>query len=105
MSEVKLTIIDHEGASHQVHAETGEVLMHVLRDNIDLNVGICGGEISCGTCLVRLAPEWAERIDAAGGDEAEMLEALAAENNDRLGCQIILGESADGMRATLLNEE
>lgn len=105
MSQVKLTVIDREGGTHQLHAETGEVLMQVLRDQVDLEVGICGGEISCGTCLVRLTSEWAQRIDAATGDEAEMLEALDAKDNDRLGCQIILGDSADGMQATLLNEE
>ena len=105
MGEVTLTVIDRDGDSRQLIASTGQVLMHVLRDNIDINVGICGGEISCGTCLVRLAPEWAAGIAAAGEDEQDMLDALGAEKHARLGCQIILDEAANGMQATLLHEE
>ena len=105
MSELKLTVIDRDGQTHQVAAETGEVLMHVLRDHVDITLGTCGGEISCGTCLVRLSAEWAGGIAVAGEDEAEMLEALGAEGNARLSCQIRLDSAADNMQATLLHEE
>jgi 2Fe-2S ferredoxin len=102
---VTLTVIDRAGDTRQLIAATGQVLMHVLRDNIDINVGICGGEISCGTCLVRLTPEWSATIAAAGEDEQDMLDALGAGKHARLGCQLILDEAADGMQATLLHEE
>lgn len=105
MSEVKLTIIDRGGETHRVTAETGEVLMHVLRDNVDLEIGVCGGEISCGTCLVQLDSEYTQRIGAAGEDEAEMLDALGAGGNARLACQIVLDDAADGLQATILLEE
>ena len=105
MSEVKLTVIDRGGETHRVSTETGEVLMHVLRDNIDLEIGICGGEISCGTCLVQLNSEYTQRIAAAGEDEAEMLDALGADSNARLACQIVLDNAADGLRATILQED
>lgn len=105
MSEIQLTVIDRAGDTRQVVSATGEVLMHILRDNIDIDVGICGGEISCGTCLVRLNPEWSISIATAGEDELEMLEALGAGDNARLGCQIKLDASSDGMQATLLHEE
>lgn len=105
MNELKLTVIDRDGAAHQVAAETGEVLMHVLRDQVDPMIGICGGEISCGTCLVRLNAEWTERIAIAGADETEMLEALGAGENTRLSCQVKLDDTADNMQAMILREE
>ena len=105
MSEITLTVIDRAGDSRQLVANTGQVLMHALRDQVDINIGICGGEISCGTCLVKLAPEWEANIAAAGEDERDMLDALNAPEHARLGCQIILDAAADGMQATLLHEE
>ncbi len=105
MSEVKLTIIDRSGETHRITAETGEVLMHVLRDNVDLEIGICGGEISCGTCLVRLDSAYTERIAAASKDEAEMLDALGAGDNARLACQIVLVDAEDGLQAKIMLEE
>jgi 2Fe-2S ferredoxin len=105
VSEVKLTVIDRGGETHRLSAHTGEVLMHVLRDNVDLEIGICGGEISCGTCLVQLDSDFAERIAAASEDEAEMLDALGAVGNCRLACQIVLNDTADGLQATILYED
>jgi ferredoxin, 2Fe-2S len=105
VSEVKLTIIDRDGETHRVSTETGGMLMHVLRDNVDLDIGICGGEISCGTCLVQLNSEFAARIATAGEDEAEMLDALGAQGNARLACQIVLDDAVDGLQATILQED
>ena len=78
--------------------------MQVLRTQIDLTIGTCGGVISCGTCLVRLSPEWAAAIDAPGTDEAEMLEALGVEAPCRLSCQLVLDAAATGGAATLVAE-
>lgn len=105
MSEVKLKIVDREGETHQLNAAAGENLMHVLRDNVDLAIGTCGGEISCGTCLVQLSPEDAGRLSPAGEDEVEMIEALGAPNHARLACQVVLDNKADGLQATILYEE
>lgn len=105
MGAVTLSVIDRAGNSRQVTAATGQLLMHVLRDHIDSDIGICGGELSCGTCVVRLNPGWTANIAAASGDEREMLDALGAGDNARLGCQLRLDEFAGGMQATLLQEE
>ena len=105
MSEVKLNVIDRAGTTREVVASTGDVLMHVLRDNIDNDVGVCGGEISCGTCLVKLSQEWFGDVAVASDDEQEMLDALSAPEHARLGCQMILNEAADGMQLTLLHED
>ena len=84
---------------------TEYVLMHVLRDNVDDNVGICGGSISCGTCMVQLNPEWYAALPPATEDERELLAAFNAPLHARLGCQLILDDAADGMQATLVYEE
>lgn len=105
MSEVTLTVTDHAGQTRQVVAAHGDVLMHVLRDNIDDNVGICGGSISCGTCMVTLNPEWFETAAGASEDERELLEAFNAPDRARLGCQLVLDDAADGMQVTLVFEE
>jgi len=68
LSDVTIAVIDRDGEAHQLDAESGQVLMHLLRDNIDMETGICGGEISCGTCLVRLNPQWANTLPAPGAD-------------------------------------
>jgi ferredoxin, 2Fe-2S len=104
LAEVNLTITDRDGAVRQVTAGTGELLMEVLRESVDITVGTCGGQISCGTCLVRLSPEWAARLPAVGDDEADMLEALDAEGDYRLSCQLVLDETANGMEAVIAPE-
>ncbi len=105
MSEVTLTILDHEGTTHSLTCPAGSVLMQVLRDDLDPEIGVCGGEISCGTCLVALDKAWAAHVTPPGVDEVEMLEALDAPDDARLGCQIILDDNADGLQATLIHED
>ena len=101
MTALNLTITDREGQTRTVSATAGDSLMQVLREKIDLTIGTCGGAISCGTCLVSLSPEWLSALPAPDGDEADMLEALSAEDDCRLSCQLILDAAADGQQATL----
>ena len=101
MAEVKLTVIDRDQETRQVTAEPGTLLMAVLREQVDLTIGTCGGAISCGTCLVTLSPEWAASLPAASEDEAEMLEALEATPGARLSCQICVTDAAQGAEAVL----
>ena len=106
MSAITLTIIDREGAEHGVSADAGQTLMSVLREHVDLTLGTCGGAISCGTCLVRISPQWAQSLDAAGEDEAEMLEALGAQGPlARLSCQIVLDPAAEGTHVAITPAE
>lgn len=101
VAQVSVTVIDREGQARNIAANTGDVLMQVLRDNVDLTLGTCGGAISCGTCLVRLSPQWLTAIPEPDEDEAEMLEALGADGNSRLSCQLKFDAAADGMQAEI----
>jgi len=105
LADVNLTVIDREGQTRIIAADKGAVLMQVLRDHVDLTLGTCGGAISCGTCLVRLSPQWLAGIEAAGEDEAEMLEALGADETSRLSCQLTLNAAADGQQAVIAPAE
>ncbi len=105
MSEITLNVTDTDGAGHTLTAQPGDVLMHVLRDNISLDIGVCGGEISCGTCMVRLDPDWSQSLAGPGDDEAEMLEALDAPGGARLGCQVIVGDNLQRGAVALLHED
>lgn len=101
MAQVNVTVIDRDGLARNIVAHTGDVLMQVLRDNVDLTLGTCGGAISCGTCLVRLSPQWLAAIPEPDEDEAEMLEALGADGDSRLSCQLKLDAEADGLQAEI----
>jgi len=105
LTDITLNVIDRNGDERSITAATGDVLMHVLRDTISVDIGVCGGEISCGTCLVGLPPDWLQAMPGAGDDEAEMLDVLGAGEHARLGCQVVLDERADGLTVTLLHEE
>lgn len=105
MADVKLIITDRAGEVRNVTAQSGDVLMQVLREHVDLTLGTCGGAISCGTCLVTLSPQWLASLPPASGDEAEMLEALDAGAFSRLSCQLSVDVTADGMKATIAPEE
>lgn len=101
---MKLIVTDRDGAVRTLEALAGDVLMPLLRDRVDNTVGICGGVISCGTCLVRVEDDWAARLAPASPDEAEMIEALTDEAGFRLGCQIVLGDDLDGLQVTIAPE-
>lgn len=101
---MKLIVTDRDGAAHSVDAQPGDMLMPLIRDQVDNAVGICGGVISCGTCLVRVNGDLADRLAPASLDEAEMIEALTDEAGFRLGCQIMLTADLDGLHVTIAPE-
>lgn len=63
----------------------------------------CGGVLSCATCHVIVAPEWASRLPQPDADELAMLDMTAAprEPHSRLCCQIVLVPELDGLVARL----
>lgn len=104
MSELALTVVDREGATHELAIPAGEPLMPALRDRVDVTIGTCGGAISCGTCLVLLDDSWAGRSPPPSEDEAEMLEALGADAGARLACQLTMTDAVAGLRLTIAPE-
>ncbi|MEE1799494.1 2Fe-2S iron-sulfur cluster-binding protein [Streptomyces sp. JV176] len=87
------------GKRQTVVADDGETLMHAALNNLVPGiVGECGGELSCATCHVYVAPEWADRFPPQSGDENDMLKVTADEPTEysRLACQLRSTAATDG---------
>lgn len=76
----------------------GETVLEVAQENnVDME-GTCGGDMACSTCQVILKPEDMHRFPPPSEEEAEMLElALGVSATSRLGCQLVLGDKAEGL--------
>jgi ferredoxin, 2Fe-2S len=62
-------------------------------------IGECGGSMSCATCHVVVAPDWAERAGAPSPFEEDMLDITEAgrQPTSRLSCQIKMSAALDGI--------
>ena len=62
-------------------------------------VGECGGSMSCATCHVVVAPDWAERAGSPSAFEEDMLDITEAgrQPTSRLSCQIKMSAALDGI--------
>ena len=104
-NEIQVTIIDRGGNSHDL---VGPIDMNMnimeLCKAYDLPVlGECGGMALCATCQCYLESdtELPEQSDA----ELDMLDqAFHVKSNSRLGCQIHLNDSIDGIVLRLAPE-
>lgn len=105
MNEIKVTIIDREGQAHELVGPT-DMNMNIMElcKAYELPVlGECGGMAMCATCQVYLESETdlPEQSDA----ELDMLDqAFYVKPNSRLGCQIHLDDSIDGIVLRLAPE-
>lgn len=87
----------------RVDAADGESVMRAaVGSDIPGIVGECGGELSCATCHLVVAPEWYNRLHPMSGDEEDLLEAVDDRTPcSRLSCQIILNPDLDGLEVTV----
>lgn len=102
---ITVTIIDREGAVHQLEGPT-DMNMNIMElcKAYELPVeGACGGMAMCATCQCYLESdtELPEQSDA----ELDMLDqAFFVKDNSRLGCQIQLTDEIDGIILRLAPE-
>lgn len=105
MSQIKVTIIDREGISHELDAPTdmNMSIMELCRA-YDLPVkGECGGMAMCATCQCYLESD--TDLPEQGEAELDMLDqAFFVKPNSRLGCQIQLSDDIDGIVLRLAPE-
>ena len=95
---VKVTVIDREGKVHELDAPTDmNMNMMELCKAYELPVeGTCGGMALCASCHMYVQSE--HQLHEMTEDEEDMLDqAFFVEDNSRLGCQIKLSESIDGL--------
>jgi len=105
MQDVKVTIIDREGESHDLNAPT-DMNMNVMElcKAYELPViGECGGMAMCATCQCYLESD--TELPEQNDNELDMLDqAFHVEDNSRLGCQIQITEEIDGIVLRLAPE-
>jgi 2Fe-2S ferredoxin len=105
MADIKVTIIDREGTSHELLGPT-DMSMNIMElcKAYELPVlGECGGMAMCATCQCYLESDTVleEQSDA----ELDMLDqAFFVKSNSRLGCQIPLSDEINGIVLRLAPE-
>lgn len=106
--DVKITIIDREGVSHEVEAPTdmNMNIMELVRAYElapEGTIGICGGMAMCASCQCYVLNEVA--LPEKNDDEEAMLsEAFNVKANSRLGCQLHITEELEGLKLELAPE-
>lgn len=109
MTDIKITIIDREGISHEIDAPTdmNMNLMEVVR-SYELapegTIGICGGMAMCASCQCYVLSDH-ELPEMSDDEEAMLSEAFNVKDNSRLGCQLHISEDMDGLEVELAPEE
>lgn len=102
---VNITVIDREGVAHQLEGPT-DMNMNVMElcKAHELPVeGTCGGMALCASCQCYLESD--HELTEQSDDELDMLDqALHVQDNSRLGCQIPLTESLEGLVVRLAPE-
>ncbi len=101
----KMVFIETDGNRKEVDAPNGLSVMEIAhRHGVDIE-GACDGSLACSTCHVIVEPAWAGRLDEPSEDEEDMLDlAFGLTETSRLGCQIIMSESLDGLTVELPQE-
>ena len=105
----KLFFITPSGRKIETDGPTGESFMHVATAaGVPGVIGECGGGCSCGTCHVKLPPDWAERLAATQPPSALEHELLEfgdeyCSKTSRLSCQIKVTAEMEGMEVVVVD--
>jgi ferredoxin len=106
--DIRITIIDREGVSHQVDAPT-DMNMNVMElvRAYELapegTIGICGGMAMCASCQCYVLND-VELPEKSDDEEAMLSEAFNVKPNSRLGCQIHITPELSGLEIELAPE-
>ena len=86
--------------------EEGSIILDIARKkNIDIE-GSCEGSLACSTCHIFVEEKWLDKIVPAKNEEKEILGLLPdLKKNSRLGCQVTLTKSLDGIEIIIPKNE
>jgi len=108
MEDIKITIVDREGVTHEVDAPTdmNMNLMEVIR-SYELapegTIGVCGGMAMCASCQCYVETDHV--LPEMSYDEDAMLaEAFNVKDNSRLGCQLFMTPALNGLKISIAPE-
>lgn len=98
MSKVKVTFNLANGKQLVAETEPGVTVLQLAHElGIEME-GACEGNMACSTCHVIVDEGHFDRLPEACEDEEEMLDlAVGLTATSRLGCQILITESLDGL--------
>lgn len=108
-TDIKVTIIDREGLSHEVDAPTDMSmnmmeLVKVYELAEEGTFGICGGMCMCASCQCYVESE--VELNELGDEEDAMLsEAFHVKDNSRLSCQIPIKQEFEGLILKIAPEQ
>mgnify|MGYP003789900753 CR=1 FL=1 len=96
---IRVTYRAKSGEEYVAEAAPGMTVMEAaLSAGVPEILGLCGGICSCATCHVHVDPDWAPKLAPPEDEEGAMLEAIDHRApTSRLGCQIKLDDSLDGL--------
>jgi len=103
----RISIVDREGRTRALEAQAGHSLMEAMRDaGIDELLALCGGCLSCATCHVYIGGDHADRLEPMSADEDDLLDSSGHRRPEsRLSCQIMLSDALDGLVAEIAPED
>ena len=106
--DVKITIIDREGVSHEVEAPTdmNMNIMELVRAYElapEGTIGICGGMAMCASCQCYVLND-VVLPEKSDDEEAMLSEAFNVKDNSRLGCQLHITDELEGLKIELAPE-
>ena len=99
---IKVTVVDREEKEHLLDAPTDmNMNMMELCKSYELPVeGTCGGMAMCASCHMYVLTD--HELPEMSEDEEDMLDqAFFVEDNSRLGCQLHLTDSMNGLKVKL----
>uniref|UniRef100_A0A665TWR4 2Fe-2S ferredoxin-type domain-containing protein n=1 Tax=Echeneis naucrates TaxID=173247 RepID=A0A665TWR4_ECHNA len=104
MSNNKVTVhfINRDGDKITAKGAPGDTLLDVvLNEDLDFDgFGACEGTLACSTCHLIFEDEVFKKLGPVTDEEMDMLDlAYGLTDTSRLGCQICLSKSLDGMVA------
>ncbi|KAK5600346.1 Adrenodoxin, mitochondrial [Crenichthys baileyi] len=103
-SDNKVTVhfINRDGEKITVKASPGDSLLDVvINEDLDFDgFGACEGTLACSTCHLIFDEEMYKKLGPVTDEEMDMLDlAYGLTETSRLGCQICLTKSLEGMVA------
>ena len=95
----KIIFVEPNGVEKEINAENGLSILEVAHKNgIDLE-GACEGSLACSTCHVIVDKDFFDKLPEPSEEEEDMLDlAFGLTHTSRLGCQIIVDDSLEGVK-------
>lgn len=101
-NKVTVTFINRDGEKVTAKGSPGDSLLDiVINEDLDFDgFGACEGTLACSTCHLIFTEEVYQSLGPVTDEEMDMLDlAYGLTDTSRLGCQICLTKSMDGIVA------